>query len=557
MVFGAAAGFPAAIDLSTLDGTNGFRLQGIDVSDRSGVSVSDAGDVNGDGFDDLIIGAVYAAPGGDALAGESYVVFGAAGGFAPTLDLASLDGTNGFRLDGIDSVDVSGYSVSGAGDINGDGFDDVIVGAAGSNGFTGESYVVFGAAGGFAPALDLASLNGSNGFRLDGVDADDYSGVSVSSAGDVNGDGFDDLIIGARQADPGGNGEAGESYVVFGAAGGFAASFDLSTLDGTNGFRLDGIDASDRSGVSVSDAGDVNGDGFDDIIIGAYKASPGGEAYVVFGAAGGFAANIDLSTLDGTNGFRLDGIDPVDDAGWSVSGAGDFNGDGFDDVIIGAVRGDPNGNETAGESYVVFGAAGGFDPAIDLATLDGTNGFRLDGIDIGDRVGRSVSGAGDVNGDGFDDLIVSAFLADKGSIGNAGESYVIFGNNATGAVDFVGTANADILVGTANADIIVAAQGDDTITGDAGDDRMTGAVGDDLFIFADGSGNDTVVDFQAGAGSDDVLDIAAFGFADTAAVLTAASQVGDDVVIALDADDSVTLLGVDLAELHDDDFLLV
>ncbi len=557
VVFGAAAGFPDAIDLSTLDGTNGFRLQGIDVSDRSGVSVSDAGDVNGDGFDDLIIGAVYAAPGGDALAGESYVVFGAAGGFAPALDLASLDGTNGFRLDGIDSVDASGYSVSGAGDINGDGFDDVIVGAAGSNGFTGESYVVFGAAGGFAPALDLASLNGSNGFRLDGIDADDYSGVSVSSAGDVNGDGFDDLIIGARQADPGGNGEAGESYVVFGAAGGFAASFDLSTLDGTNGFRLDGIDASDRSGVSVSDAGDVNGDGFDDIIIGAYKASPGGEAYVVFGAAGGFAANIDLSTLDGTNGFRLDGIDPVDDAGWSVSGAGDFNGDGFDDVIIGAVRGDPNGNETAGESYVVFGAAGGFDPAIDLATLDGTNGFRLDGIDIGDRVGRSVSGAGDVNGDGFDDLIVSAFLADKGSIGNAGESYVIFGNNATGAVDVVGTANADILVGTANADIIVAAQGDDTITGDAGDDRMTGAVGDDLFIFADGSGNDTVVDFQAGAGSDDVLDIAAFGFADGADVLTAASQVGDDVVIALDADDSVTLLGVNLAELHDDDFLLV
>ncbi|MDG1895027.1 MAG: integrin alpha, partial [Fuerstiella sp.] len=103
--------------------------------------------------------------------------------------------------------------------------------------------------------FDLGTLNGTNGFRLDGIDAGDLSGFSVSSAGDVNGDGFDDLIIGARRADPGGDSAAGESYVVFGKSSGFTAAVDLATLNGTDGFRLDGIDEFDYSGFSVSSAG--------------------------------------------------------------------------------------------------------------------------------------------------------------------------------------------------------------------------------------------------------------------------------------------------------------
>ena len=135
------------------------------------------------------------------------------------------------------------------------------------------------------PVINLANLDGTNGFRLDGIDMFDSSGISVSSAGDVNGDGFEDVIIGASSADPNGNSRAGESYVVFGAAGGFAPSMSLAALDGTNGFRLDGIDAGDLSGTSVSSAGDVNGDGFDDIIIGAFGGDPNGnfnvgESYV-------------------------------------------------------------------------------------------------------------------------------------------------------------------------------------------------------------------------------------------------------------------------------------
>jgi len=193
--------YPPIVDLSTLNGANGFRLDGIDLGDWSGFSVASAGDVNGDGFDDLIIGAPSADPGDDNVAGEAYVVFGAAGGWGAAFDLAALNGTNGFRLEGVDAEDQAGYSVAGAGDVNGDGY-------------AGETYVVFGAAGGWGATFDLASLNGANGFRLDGIDAGDWSGYSVAGAGDVNGDGFDDVIVGAMRAD------AGETYVVFGAASG-------------------------------------------------------------------------------------------------------------------------------------------------------------------------------------------------------------------------------------------------------------------------------------------------------------------------------------------------
>jgi len=235
------AAFPPVFPLASLfpagggDGSRGFVLTGIRGNDRSGESVSAAGDVNADGIDDLIVGAPRVDAFGDPGTGESYVVFGSTHGFPAIVPLGSLypggggNGSRGVVLAGIDANDGSGRSVSEAGDVNGDGIDDLVIGADGGDpggvhGEAGESYVLFGSTQGFPAIVPLVSLypvgggDGSRGFVLTGIDAQDYSGYSVSAAGDVNGDGIDDVIIGARFASPGGETRAGESYVVFGRA---------------------------------------------------------------------------------------------------------------------------------------------------------------------------------------------------------------------------------------------------------------------------------------------------------------------------------------------------
>ena len=565
VVYGGAnaPGTDGVLALSVLDGTNGFTLTGIDPGDRSGVSVSSAGDVNGDGYGDLIIGA----DGADSDAGETHVVYGGASALGTetddgrkVFDLSALNGTNGFTLTGIEQFDVSGFSVSSAGDVNGDGYDDLIIGADGANRVdlneegSGETYVVYGGARAPGTAtddddddddddgrevFDLSALDGSNGFTLSGIDLDDESGRSVSSAGDVNGDGYDDLIIGAYGADPNGKNWAGETYVVYGGASapGTDGVLGLSALDGTNGFTLNGIDPGDRSGYSVSSAGDVNGDGYDDLIIGAPGANPGkssgsrGETYVVYGGASAPGTGMetddddddgrevfDLSALDGTNGFTLNGIDPGDESGRSVSSAGDVNGDGYDDLIIGAYGADPNGERGAGETYVVYGGASapGTDGVLALSALDGTNGFTLTGIDAEDQSGRSVSSAGDVNGDGYDDLIIGARSADPNGL-DSGETYVVYGG-ATGTESIVpvttqGTVSAENFTGNAGADTFTDIAAGDVVRGGAGDDRIS-VTSLDFAHLDGGTGRDTLVLDGSGLS----LDLTGAGTADVDSV---------------------------------------
>ncbi|MGF1523744.1 MAG: choice-of-anchor Q domain-containing protein [Leptolyngbyaceae cyanobacterium] len=434
--------FDPILNLENLDGSNGFVIEGIDASDFSGSSISNAGDINNDGIDDLIIGASGA---GDNSTGESYVVFGRQNFNSGNLKLADLNGSNGFVINGIDSLDLSGFSVSNAGDINGDGIDDLAIGAPYANFQTdapGEAYVVFGGETvGASGSLNLAALEGSNGFVINGIDALDGAGGSVSNAGDINNDGIDDLLIGgADAADPNGNDLAGETYVVFGGTSvGASGSFNLSELDGSNGFVLNGIDSGDQSSRSVSNAGDVNDDGIDDLLIGAFRGDPNGrndagETYVVFGnSAVGASGSLNLSELNGSNGFVINGVDSGDLSGRSISNAGDINGDGIDDVLIGAYGADPNGTNFAGETYVVFGGSTvGASGSFNLSELNGSNGFVINGIEPGEASGEAVSNAGDINGDGADDLLIGALRAD-GNGNSTGKTYVVFGGNTVGS----------------------------------------------------------------------------------------------------------------------------
>jgi hypothetical protein len=579
VIFGKAGGF-GDIDLGALTLADGFMIGGAAAGDHSGNSVSSAGDINGDGFADIIIGASQSdgtgAPGdGD---GESYVVFGKAGGFTD-IDLGSLSGADGFTISGAEAGDTAGFSVSSAGDINGDGFDDLIIGAylADDAGVVdaGQSYVIFGQDGGFSD-IDLGAIAPSTGFTITGGGTGDQAGWSVGSAGDINGDGFDDIIVGAIRGDGIGDAEkdAGESYVIFGKAGGFS-DINVSTLAPADGFTIRGADAGDRSGYSVSSAGDVNGDGYEDVFIGAIGGRGAGnatinsgEAYVVFGKATGLG-DVDLGALAPTDGFVIRGSDSTDSLGRSVSSAGDVNGDGFNDIIVGAWFADGSGNleSNAGESYVIFGKEDGFGP-IEVDALTPTEGFTILGGIMGDRAGGSVSAAGDVNGDGYDDVIVGAPLAaGTGSLGStAGDSYVIFGGNLTGAVTHEGTAASETLVGTINADVMVGGQGDDTVEGGGGADVLIGGAGNDLLSIGDtnfarvdgGTGDDTVVLEGAGEsldltllGSAEIEGVEAFDLSGTGAngltlnaqdVLQLSDETNDLRILG-DGDDSVTLEG--------------
>jgi len=403
-------------------------MTGNAAADYFGRSVNTAGDIDNDGYADIIIGAF----GKNSLAGAAYVIYGGERSSLSDFDLSTTSlnpQTTGFMITG--NGGSLGISVSTAGDIDKDGYDDIIVGAYTENIQTGIVYVIYGAKKSSMSNIDLTSdtLDPlTTGFTITGNTYGDSLGFSVSTAGDINNDGYSDLIIGAFGKST--------AYVIYGGPKSSMSNIDLSTTTLTplsTGFTITtNGGGADKFGYSVSTAGDINNDGYDDIIIGAYaKNTAQGAAYIIYGGKKSSMSNIDLSTTSlhsVSKGFMITGNAPNDQFGIFVSTAGDINNDDYSDIIIGA----NTKSSSTGAAYVIYGGEKSSLSDIDLSTTaltPATTGFTIGGNSASDNFGRAVSKAGDMNKDGYNDIIVGAYTK------NQGVAYVIYGGEKSSMSD--------------------------------------------------------------------------------------------------------------------------
>lgn len=361
------AQYPVIIDpvITGLPMTADWMAEGDSLYAMFGYSVATAGDVNGDGYDDIIVGAPY-YDGGQLYEGKAFVYHGSAIGLSYEANWTAESNVE---------LAMFGYSVSTAGDINGDGSDDVIVGAP----FFFNGQINEGVA--FVYHGSSSGLSSGPARLLEMDQADSMFGNSVSTAGDVNGDGYDDVIVGAYLYDNGQIDE-GAAFVYHGSAAG---------LSGVPAWIMDSDQESAYFGFPVATAGDVNGDGYDDVIIGApLYAGDRGAAFVYHGSATGLSFEA---------AWTADGESYGDLFGYSVATAGDVNGDGFSDVIVGAPQ-DSNDQSWEGSAFVYHGSTAGLSTSPDW-TAEGNQTEAFFGV--------SVSTAGDVSGNGYSDVIVGAF----------------------------------------------------------------------------------------------------------------------------------------------------
>lgn len=399
VVFGKKRiGSSGFFDVSTLNGVNGFIVTGFPITIQPW-SASGLGDINGDDIADF---AVEVQPYGTNGIALCYVIFGKSGiGNSGSFDVNLLNGNNGFVISGLSGSGQGGL-ITKLGDINNDGINDLVIGAPSYP----ACYVVFGKFGARSSSiLNVANLNGSNGFNITGYPLRLFGGGGSISAGysvsggDINADGIADLMIGAPVYDSSSSQLgvlAGIIYVIFGQAGiGNSGSMNVMTLNGGNGFTITGFAERCGAGYSVTSNSDFNNDGIADLIIGApYFYNGQGKVYVVYGKSGiGSSGTLDISTLTSANGFVLMGpLLNSDNLGSSVSGMRDVNGDGIDDLVIGGGI----------LSYVVFGNHLGVGSAgiLSVSNLNGVNGFEI-------TAGEFVSGIGDINDDGMPDFMIA------------------------------------------------------------------------------------------------------------------------------------------------------
>jgi hypothetical protein len=340
------------------------------------------GDIDFDGNDDLIVGAPYHDVGDSLLAGKVYTFFGGPAG----------DSLPDFTYEGESAGAFTGYAVCLA-DLNGDESPDMVMGApqmaAEESLGTGSVIVVWG------------DTDGDN-VVLTGEGAGDHFGCSVASAGDVNGDDIEDLVVGAFAGDAYGNADAGKAYIFFGG----------DPMDTLPDVIMCGERSVDLFGWSVSSAGDMNDDGYDDVIVGAWSSRGTGASYPDIGRAYVYFGGV---AVDSLVDLIMEGEEEGDFFGWSVASAGDVNGDGYDDVIGGSPQYDYVEEDETGRAYIFLG---GEDP-------DQWADVVLTGESAYDFFGWQVRGIGDLDGDGYDDVAVGAVQGEGG-----GRSYVYLGSSS-------------------------------------------------------------------------------------------------------------------------------
>ena len=468
-------GFPESLSMDVtpgLEDTAVTRIFGDDYNDLSGWVIA-TGDFNGDGYDDVVSGAPEAFVDNDKT-GEAFIVYGSNNVHntaAIDLDasppvITRIQGAQAGASDLAHSLDV--------GDVNGDGYDDVILGAPFGDApdllDSGITYVVYGSSA--IAATEIINV-GSEATQIHGEASYDRAGHSVAS-GDVNGDGYDDVIIGAPFADPPSQDGAGKTYVVYGAS-------DLSntltiTLSGTaeNVVRVDGRVQGDCLGWTVS-SGDLNGDGYDEVVSTAVDGDVGstmsaGQTYVIYGSTG-LASLIDLAALP-ANVTRIDGEKRLDSAGEGLA-SGDVNGDGYDDLLLGAWAAQPPTGVNAGITYVVYGNADLANNAVFRLRSPPSAVTRIYGDSaLRARIGEHLV-VGDVNRDGYGDMLIGAFRSDSAGGEEAGEVHIIHGASDLASRDVI-----DLATSPANVASILGDDPDDGLghgvaTGDINGDGLT------------------------------------------------------------------------------------
>ncbi len=371
-----------------------WSAMGEALDDRFGYAATAAGDVNGDGYGDLMVGAY----GYSTNRGKLYLFYGSANGITGTA------ASPGWSVRGENPWDWLGHAAAAAGDVNGDGYADIVVGAFLYNGGQGKTYVFHGGASGPAAASAAAANWKVPGEHV----ADDY-GFAVAGAGDMNGDGYDDVLVGAYKW----SGNRGRAYLYRGSAAGITAPSAAAAP-----LIMAGTTNNDFFGYSVAGPGDLNGDGYADVVVGAphYKAGANqGRIYMTYGYA---TSKGDKGSLGQT---MITGENANDLFGYTVAGVGDMNGDGYADVLVGA--NDYPGGTKRGKIYVFRGTANGL-----FGTYATDANWTLNGATAGDCLGSGLGPAGDVDGDGLGDVVLGAYGYSGGE--KRGQAMIYYGYTA-------------------------------------------------------------------------------------------------------------------------------